>query len=298
MIELVALYALYGGSLPMAKYLLGFCPPLLLAALRMIFAGGVLSGFYYYRNRKFPFDRQHISLYARAALFSSYARYMLRSIGLAYMPAGKVALMLNASPFCAALFSYYLFNEKLTRKQMIALTVGFIGLIPLLLIKSGPEAPLKEFFFVSWPELLVIVGIVLCCYGTCALRELVREHNQPAYCVNGITNLVGGLIALPTVWLFERHAHITEPGHFFLMLAVLTFASNVICQNIYVHLLKKYSVTFMSFSDFLSPIFTIFYSWLFLHEKVRINYFISGAIIFGALYVYYQDELKSNAITS
>ena len=55
--------------------------------------------------------------------------------------------MLNCTPFVAAIFSYAWFKEKLSFNQWIGLLIGFVGVVPLVILKTKPEAHLTEFLY-------------------------------------------------------------------------------------------------------------------------------------------------------
>jgi drug/metabolite transporter (DMT)-like permease len=235
-------------------------------------------------------DKKYWSYYAQIIIIGVYLRYILRNWGLKYMPAVKMGFLVNSTPFIAALFSYLFFNELLTRKQWIGLALGFLGYIPILLTSSSAEYQLGEMFFVSWPELAIFAAVIAQCYYMTITRRLIRDHNHSASLTNGIRMFGGGFLALLTAFAFEPMA-ITHGIEFSFWLAVLIVVSNIICHNFFLHLLKYYSITFLSFTDFLSPIFTGMYSWYFLKEVISWHYFVGAAVIIVGLYLFYQDEL-------
>ena len=106
MIDVVALHALFGTSLPISKYLLNFSPPFFLAGIRMFIAGSILLAFNYFRKKQFAgINRSHLYDYAQIIVIGMYLKYMLRYWALDYLPASKMAFLFNSGPFFAALFS-------------------------------------------------------------------------------------------------------------------------------------------------------------------------------------------------
>ena len=293
MIEIIALHALFGSSIPISKKLLDFTSPVFLTGIRMILAGLLLVGFNIWRKGNINgIQRRFWWQYAQIIFVGVYLKYVLRTWGLAYMPAVKLAFLLNISPFVSAFFSYISFYEKLTSKQWLGLGIGVLGSIPILITSSKSEQLLGELLFISWPELVVFGSIVAHCYGMIVSRTLIRDNNHPASLTNGVRMFGGGVLALVTSFFIEN-LHISNVGQFIGWLAILIVVSNIICHNLYLRLLKYYTVTFVSFSDFLSPLFIAFYSWLFLNESITWNYFASGAVVFIGLYLFYIDELKT-----
>ncbi len=292
MLLISLLQAIFGTSIPLGKMLLGFTSPIFLAGLRMFLAGVILIGYsYIFQRQHFSFKRVHVWPFVQIMIFGIYLKYVLRYWGLNYLTSAKMSFLLNATPFVAAFFSYIFFKEKLSNKKWIGLCLGFAGFIPILLSTSRAEELVGNFFIFSWPEIAIFVGVICHCYGLVIARKLIRDENYSASMVNGIRTFGGGFLAIITAFFIEGFSPIHNISEFIFWLFVLIFISNIICHNLYLHLLKRYSITFLSFSDFLSPIFTACWGWLFLNESVTWHFYVSSIIVFFGLYIFYQDEL-------
>lgn len=294
MIDIIALYALFGTSLPMSKKLLAFSPPIFLAGIRLFVAGLILLIINHFRNNWFKIDRQVLWDYSQIIIFGVYLKYVLRYWALDYLTATKMSFLLNSSPFVAAFFSYIAFKERLTTKQWIGIAIGFVGLIPILITTSKTEESIGEFLIFSWPEMVIFIAVAAHCYAMVISRKLIREQGHSVSLTNGVRMFGGGVLALMTSYIFEFNDSVTHVGEFTGWLMVLVVVSNIICHNFSLALVKRYSVTFISFSEFLAPLFTALYSWLFLGEYIDPRYYFSSVfIVFIGLYLFYQDELKS-----
>lgn len=221
-----------------------------------------------------------------------YTAYIFRFWGLQHLTSSKTALLFNSSPFFTAMYSYIFFNEKMTIKQWIGLVIGFLGLIPILLTTSLAEQVYGEFFYLSWPEVAILVAVSLHSYGWIVVRKLIRNKDHSPSMVNGICMLFGGILALLTTPFIEKLQPIDNLSSFIGWLSYVIIVSNIICHNLYGYLLKHYSATFLSFCGFVVPIFAGLYGWGFLHEKITWHFYLSCFIVFIGLYLFYQDELK------
>ncbi len=296
MIDILGLYALWGTSLPMSKHLLSFVSPSLLTAVRMLVSGVVLFFINYVRDRlSIVWDRRFF-LYNGQMVIAIFLKYFLRNWSLDYMPASKMSFMLNIAPFIVALGAYFVFNDRLTKRQWIGLVIGFIGMIPLLVTSFPAEAQLGEFLYISWPEIAIFAAVCADTYSMIIARIVIREHKQSVVLSNGIRTFGAGIVALIGMVLSGASWHISDSFSFFGWLSILIVVSNIVCQNYRLYLLKFYSVTFLSFTDFISPLFTAFYSWLFLGELFYWHYAASAAIVFVGLTLFYQDELQQSGI--
>jgi drug/metabolite transporter (DMT)-like permease len=110
--------------------------------------------------------------------------------------------------------------------------------------------------------------------------------------INGFSMFVGGCLAFATSLLFEGPQTMADPGSLISWLAIVIIISNIVCHNLYAHLLRKYSATFLSFAGFLGPLFSAFYSWVFLSEKITWHFFASASIVFIGLFLFYRHEFE------
>jgi drug/metabolite transporter (DMT)-like permease len=293
---ILLMYALFSSSFSVGKILLTYVSPIFLVGIRMIPAGIILIGYQLVRHKKLPhFNRREIFLYAQVVVLGIYAAYIFRFWGLRDLASSKTALLFNASPFFTAIYSYIFFNEKITFKQWIGLIIGFVGLIPILLTSSAAEQKMGEFFYLSWAEIAILIAVGLHSYGWIVVRQLVKHRSHSPAMINGITMLFGGLLALITAPFIEEFKPISHPAHFLGWLSYVIIVSNIICYNLYGYLMKHYTATFISFAGFVVPLFAGFYGWSFLDEKITWHFYLSCAIVFVGLYLFYQDELKNNA---
>lgn len=111
---------------------------------------------------------------------------------------------------------------------------------------------------------------------------------------NGFSMLLGGIGALIHSFAVENWNPVPVTGFIpFIECAILLIIiSNIICYNLYGHLLKKYSPTFMSFAGFTTPLFTALFGWFFLGEVVTWPFFISFLIVLFGLIIFDQEDLK------
>jgi len=289
---IILLQALFATSFPMGKYLMNFVSPLFLSGTRMLIAGGILLTYEYCRSSaRFNFKRQDFWTFAQIIILGMYATYALRLYALQVLPVWKVSFFYNFSPFLTALYAYMLFNQRISKKQWLGLSIGFLGMLPILISRTPAEVG-GESFYISQYELFLIISVSLHCYSWILIQKLVKYKNYQTSIVNGICMATGGLISLINSYAIEGPAKISDPAAFCKGLIVMIFISNILCHNIYAGLLKKYSATFMSFTSFLGPIFAALYGWAFFQEKITWHFYVSILIVLAGLYIFYLDELK------
>lgn len=292
------LYALFSASFIFGKMVLLYSAPFFLTGVRMVVAGILILAY------QFVYDRKSIYVSKKVlwplcvlVIFNIYATNILEFWGLQYLTAAKACFLYNFSPFIAALFSYYMFKEKMTWLKMVALISGFLGFIPLLLTSSTSEDIVGGISFLSWPEIALLMAATATVYGWVGMKQLVRIGYSPIT-ANGISMIGGGILSFATSFIFEQWnpMPVSSWPEFIIWMIPLTLVSNIICYNLYGFLLKKYTATLMTFVGFSSPFFTAIMGWIFLGETVSWQFFLSATLVFGSLYLYYFEELKQGYI--
>jgi len=141
---------LFGGSIPLAKWLLASMHPWLLAGLLYLGSGGGLS--LYRLVRRAPKGRLAPGEWpwlAGAILAGGVVAPVLLMFGLTGMPAASTSLLLNAEGVFTALLAWFAFRENFDRR----IALGMAAIVAGALVLSWPqEARLGSI----WPALAVL----------------------------------------------------------------------------------------------------------------------------------------------
>ncbi|MES2123019.1 MAG: DMT family transporter [Chlamydiota bacterium] len=297
----VLMYALWSSVFSLGKITLQYCPPLFLTGARMLLAGCLLLGFLaIFKRSSFRLNRIQILSILIIAIFSIYLTNILEFWGLQYLSAAKTCFIYSLSPFFAALFSYLHFKEKMSPRKWIGLSIGFLGIIPVVLTQTGSEELLNAFSFFSWPTLAIMGAALFSIYGFVILRLTVKDQEISPLMANGSSMFIGGLLAL-------GHSFLVEPwnpspvlpenmGGFVQGTLAMTLLFNIICYNLYGVMLKRFTATFLSFMGLLSPIFASLNALVFLGEPISWTIILSTGIVCSGLFIVYQAELKQGYI--
>lgn len=260
----------------------------------MFVAGLLLLGYqYFYGRQHFRFHTSHIYLYSQVIVFGILISYFLRFWALEYITATKLLFLYNLAPFMSALHSYFFLSERMSSRKWVGMLIGFVGLLPIFLNSTAQEKSLGDFFyFISWPELAVIVSVATNSYSWIVMRKLVRDEQYSPMMINGICMTLGGLLALIIALPLEGPCLVTDVWAFIGWLTFIIVISNIVSHNLYGYLLRDYTATFLSFAGFMSPLFAGLYGWLFFHETITWHFYASSIIVFIGLFLFYQDEIQ------
>ncbi len=297
----IALYAVWSSTFSLGKLALPFSPPVFLTGFRMVLAGTLLLGYLFLRKKSsFRLGKKEWLSLAIYGFVSVYLTNILEFWGLQHLSAAKTSFIYSLSPFFSVFLSYLYFQEKMNTRKWIGLLIGFIGMIPVLLMQTGSEDLFSAWSFLSWPALALIGAAFFGVYGWILLRSLVKNTEISPFMINGAGMFVGGTIALfHSFWIDPWNPIPIATGHVYdvtRIVAILTVISNIVCYNVYAMLLKRYTATFLSFLGLLSPLFASFTGWIFLKEPISWVIFLSTGIVSIGLWIVYYAELKQGYI--
>lgn len=289
------LYALFASVFVICKSTLEYAQPLFLVGSRMLIAGGLLLAYqFFFQRQQFAFLKGNYFRLIALAFFNIYLTNACEIWGLQYLSAAKTCFLYSLSPFFAALLSFALFNETISSRKWLGLLIGFIGFCPIILHKGSAEELTGSFWVFSMPELAVTTAALSSVYGWILLKQAVNNNGLSFSMANGISMLIGGMIALTHSAVSEdwNPIPVTEYLPFVQNTALLLIISNLTAYNLYGYLLKSYTATFISFAGFTTPLFTAAFAWYFFDEPIAFSFLLSSAIVFLGLYFFYQQELR------
>lgn len=292
---IVFLQALFAIIFPLGKMSLEYAGPFFLVGLRMIMAGTILLIYQFFTDRKhFVFYKKDLLSLILLSIFNIYITNSFEFWGLQYLNSAKACFIYNLTPFIDAIISYFMFNEKMTVKKLIGLSIGFLGFIPIIYFQGGGEVDLPHIGWFSYAELAVIIAAITMAVGWIIMRTFSRNPHYSIITVNALSMVLGGSMSLAHSSFVENWN--PAPYTAFIPMIALTFVigfiQNIICYNLYAWLLRRYSSTLISFIGFTMPLFGALFAWFMLGEVVTWDFYFAGIIVSIGLTMYYQEELR------
>lgn len=309
LILIPVLWAAMALSFPIGKIALGFADsPLQLIGLRMSVAGGLILAFLAIKNLiqgrlpNLKLSLSDLATFAAVALFHVYLAFVPEFWALQFLDSLKVNLLFSLTPFISAFLAFLILNHTISGKKWLGLLVGLFGMFAILTTQNRMEVGWAKFFIVSFPELVLLVGIFSACYAWFFIRKLMHRGYSLLF-INGSAFLAGGLACLAQHFLTNPSASLLPAAGKLPMLGLvgaLVLVSNVIGYSLYGRLLHSYSNTFLSFTGFLCPIFGALYSKAFSvllpshfsPEPVSLLYLCGFALILTGLTIFYSQEIS------
>jgi len=282
------LYALLASTFSIGKLLVQLLPPIFLIAIRMTIAGTILLSTWLLFSSRKKIRSSDWWLFGMVVMFHILFPFISEYIALQDLAPSTACLMYNLSPFFSALFSYFIFDEKMSSKKWFGFFIGLVGIIFYVQCQQSIDLT------VSWAHILMLFSVITSSLGWIFVRLLVKNQGYSTLLVNGLSMLIGGLIALPMSRVFEGpiNSNLIQVPYILGLLALMIFIANILFYNLYGYLLRKYTATFLSFVGFVTPLFAALFEWLLFGTVVSSDFFLTVCIVGSGIFIFYQEELK------
>jgi drug/metabolite transporter (DMT)-like permease len=182
-------------------------------------------------------------------LFTSNAASFL---AIVYIPLGTAAAITMMAPLLVLPLAWVVLGERAARPHIVALMVGFIGV--LILIQPGSAV-------FQWAALLSLLSAA--CYAIYqVLTRLISNIDTPETSAF-YSSIVGGfgmLLVLPFVWKTPHSARdifyfcslgvLGGTGHYFVARALTYAPANIVAPFQYMQLIGSVAIGYLFFGDF------------------------------------------------
>lgn len=181
-------FAVMGGF---AKVVSQVLPPVEVTFFRNIF-GVILVGFAIYKSPLKQIGGKPLLLFFRGAMgFLALLAYFYI---IAYIPLGEAVTYNKTSPIFVAIFAYLFLNEKLSRWAILAVVLGFVGIVLI----AKPEGGSFDKY-----DLLGIFSGIGAALAYTSIRELRQYYDTRAIVMSfmGVGTLAPLLLMLVTPYI-------------------------------------------------------------------------------------------------
>lgn len=303
MLLIVLCYAIVASTFTIGKAAIAHCHPLPLIGIRMLFGGAILLLYHQYcvaKGHYLPLkklkDQGVYAALCKIAFFHIYFAFSCEFWALQYVTSAKTNLIYATTPFIAAALSYFLLKERLSGGKILAILVGIAGIAPVSL--KADSFALAGSLLDAIPEIVLFAGVASASYAWFDIKKWMQK-GLSIISINAFSMIIGGFLSLITAFLTLGEQALPNADLPLLTgyIIAMVVTSNIVFYNLYGYLMHHYSITFLTFCGFLSPLFGALYGYYFLGEEISWHYGLSFFIIFIALALYYREEKKELTTT-
>lgn len=226
--------------------------------LRLVIATMFFSAILFSFRLNEKIRREHLKLFAIAALFEPFLYFIFEGYGLIYtspiISSAIIAMIPLVTPVAAAIF----LKERLSAMNIVGLIVSFTGVIVMLLNKDMEfsASPLGIMFL--FLTVLVAVGYSI------ALIKLT--HLYKPMTVTWMQNIIGMIYFIPLVFIMEKFmpSDFGNVRAYIVPLVCLGIFCSAIAYALWAYAYSKLGASKANVYTNLIPVFTAIFSYIIL----------------------------------
>ena len=226
--------------------------------LRLVIATVFFSAILFSFRLNEKIRREHLKLFAIAALFEPFLYFIFEGYGLIYtspiISSAIIAMIPLVTPVAAAIF----LKERLSAMNIVGLIVSFTGVIVMLLNKDMEfsASPLGIMFL--FLTVLVAVGYSI------ALIKLT--HLYKPMTVTWMQNIIGMIYFIPLVFIMEKFmpSDFGNVRAYIVPLVCLGIFCSAIAYALWAYAYSKLGASKANVYTNLIPVFTAIFSYIIL----------------------------------
>jgi drug/metabolite transporter (DMT)-like permease len=222
--------------------------------------------------------REHWGKVLALALFNIAAWNGLILFGVQQMPAGRSAILAYTMPVWTVLFGMALLREPLSRRKIIGLVLGMLGMAVLLGedVRHITRSPMGTLF--------ILAAAISWAFGTVLLRRW--KPPVPQNTLTGWMMLIGWLPIAVCVPLFDEHpisslAHMSGTAWFAVLYNI--FLAGTVAHWAWFTMARTLPVAVSSLSSLPVPVVGVLSGILFLGERPGPSEYIALALVLASL---------------
>ena len=271
-VAFVAVCLIWGTTYLGITVALETVPVLLLAGLRWMFAGVVMSVLMLATGRGLP----------RPALWGPLMLlgFLMNVVGNGlvvyaqqYVASGLTAVLIATTPFWSALVERLLPNgERFSKRALIGLACGFSGIVILV----WPEMTNGGAAFIGG-----VIAIQLACVGWVAGTSYARRHElgDNAFRSTALQMVFSGTMLLTAATWHGDWAHLSFTPRTIAAMIYLSIAGSLVAYSAYIYAIQHLPLSLVSLYAYINPIIAVTLGTLFLSEPFSTRIAISAALV-------------------
>jgi drug/metabolite transporter (DMT)-like permease len=274
----VAVCLIWGTTYLGIRIALETIPPLLMAAIRWIVAGGLLVTMLKLRGVRMPQRAEWPALALLGILLLGFGNGAVVWAEQT-VPSGLTAVLVATSPFwMVGIDALMPDGERITLRRLLGLIVGFCGIVMLV-----------------WPEIHVgeggrtflggVISAQIACIGWAVgssyARSRGRGHakNENVLATAAFEMLFGGVALLAVSLMLHEPARLAFSARSAAALLYLTFVGAIGGFSAYAYALKHLPVATVSLYAYVNPIIAVVLGTLVLREPFNARMALAAAVV-------------------
>ena len=254
-------------------------PVLLVAGLRWMFAGVVLSALMLATGRGLP----------RPALWGPLVLlgFLMNVVGNGfvvyaqqYVPSGLTAVLIATTPFWSALVERLLPNgERFSRRSLLGLGLGFSGIVVLVWPQMTNGGAGGSAFIGG------VIAIQLACIGWVIGTSYAKRHElgDNPFRSTALQMVFSGTMLLAAATWHGDWAQVTFTPRTMAAMVYLSIAGSLVAYSAYIYAIQHLPLSLVSLYAYINPIIAVALGVAFLGEPFTWRMALAAALVFGGV---------------
>ena len=251
--------------------------PITIVFFRLIAAILILTTYLAIKKKFVKIRKEDRKLFIMLAVFEPFFYFLGESFGLTYVSATVGSVLISTIPVVATIGAWIFLKERLKLINYAGIVLSFMGILIFVIDRSGTLS-----YNVKGLALMMLAVFSASGYNL-TLSRLVGKY-EPVFIVN-VQNTLGAILFLPVFLIFEA-GHLAETTltlkAFIPVIELAVFAS---CGAfiLFAYSVRNLGITRANvFTNFI-PIFTAFFSFLILGDRLTIQNIAGMMVVIAGL---------------
>ncbi|MBY0492897.1 MAG: EamA family transporter [Cyanobacteria bacterium] len=280
-IAFITVCVVWGTTYLAIRVALETVPVLLVAGLRWMAAGVIMSGLMLATGRGLPKPR----LWAPLALLG----FLMNIVGNGfvvyaqqYVASGLTAVLIATTPFWSALVERLLPNgERFTTRSLTGLALGFSGIVVLV-----------------WPEMtnggagggMFVVGVIaiqLACVGWVIGTSYAKRHElgDNPFRSTALQMVFSGIMLLTAATAHGDWAQLSFTSRTVAAMLYLSIAGSLVAYSAYIYAIQHLPLQLVSLYAYINPMIAVSLGTLLLNEPLSARIMAAAVLVFAGTWI-------------
>ena len=280
-VAFITVCVVWGTTYLAIRVALDTVPVLLLAGLRWLAAGVIMSGLMLATGRGLPKPR----LWAPLALLG----FLMNVVGNGfvvfaqqYVASGLTAVLIATTPFWSALAERLLPNgERFTARSLTGLSLGFIGIIVLVWPEMTNGGASGHQFVIG------VIAIQLACIGWVIGTSFAKRHElgDNPFPSTALQMVFSGVMLLTAATAHGDWAQLSFTPRTIAAMLYLSIAGSLIAYSAYIYAIQHLPLQLVSLYAYINPMIAVALGTLLLNEPLSARTIVAAVLVFAGTWI-------------
>ncbi len=267
---LAALYFIWGSTYLAMRFAIEGFPPLMMAGIRFVVAGGLFVAFLRLRGMRLPNFEQWRSAASTGGLLLLGGNGAV-AVAEQWIGSGVAALSIATVPLWTVLFAR-LWGQRSSRREWLGILLGFSGVGLLAFGGNMRASPLGA--------MLLLFAAASWSFGSVWSKRLPMP---PGLMSSAAQMLAGGVLLMGASLLFGEHMVAVPSAKAATALVYLIVFGSFVAFTSYQFLLHNVRPALATSYAYVNPVVALLFGWTFAGEHVGGVEWLAMAVITGAV---------------